>query len=185
MEKNYLEEVQKLVDEKLSKQTKKERLGLLRAEMKKSMPNIKTIENLIKFGVGKNVEISKILKEIEEKRKKSIPNIEDKFKEYVSQIYPDKQGKVSEDIIWKLKAFFESKEIKLDVNTYTKRGLSLIHIAVAMGDVELTQMLIDRGINLNSEGETGNWRPPVEWVSSLKESEDVRKLIKKHLKPHS
>ena len=62
MKKHYFEEVQKLVDEKLSKQTNKERLELLRIEMEKPIPSVKTIEDLLKFGVGKKIELSKILK---------------------------------------------------------------------------------------------------------------------------
>ncbi len=185
MEKHYLEEVQKLVDEKLSKQTNKERLELLRAEIEKPNPSVKTVENLLKFGVGKKIELSKILKEIEKKRKEENPYTERKFKEFVSELHPDRYGKVSKDVIHKLKEFLIKKELLLDVNIYTKKGICLIHIAVGMGDVELAQMLIDRGADLNSNGRDESWRFPCDWVTDIKESEDVRKLIKKHLKPHS
>ena len=41
--------------------------------MEKPIPSVKTIEDLLKFGVGKKIELSKILKEIEKKRKEENP----------------------------------------------------------------------------------------------------------------
>lgn len=185
MEKNYLEKVQRLVDEKLGKQTNKERYELLRAEIEKPAPNIKMIENLLKFGVGKRIELSKLLKEIEKKKKEENPYTEIKFNKYVSELLPDKYGKVSKDVIHTLKEFLSKEELKLDVNIYTKKGICLIHVAVGMGDLELAQMLIDRGANLNSTGRDDNWRHPYNWNSDIIESLDVIKLIKDHMNLHS
>jgi len=185
MEKHYLEQVQKLVDEKLSKQTNKERYEFLVSEMEKPCPNIKTIQNLLKFGVGKKIDTSELIRRVEEKIKMNTPLPENKFKDYVSELHPDKYGKISSDVLDKVKEFLIKKELKLDVNTYTKKGISLIHIAVGMGDVELAQMLIDRGADLNNQGRDKNWLIPSLWHSNVKESEDVKKLIKKHNKPHS
>ena len=184
MKKHYFEEVQKLVDEKLSKQTNKERLELLRIEMEKPIPSVKTIEDLLKFGVGKKIELSKILKEIEKKRKEENPYTEIKFKEFVSELHPDRNGKVSKDIIQKLKEFLIKKELLLDVNTYTKKGICLIHIAVGMGDVELAQMLIDRGADLDKGCCNGHGRRPMQWIPSsekTEEAKEVKELIKKRL----
>jgi ankyrin repeat protein len=185
MKKHYFEEVQKLVDEKLSKQTNKERLELLRIEMEKPIPSVKTVEDLLKFGVGKKIELSKILKEIENKRKGENPYTEIKFKEFVSELHADKNGKVSKEVIQKLKDFLIKKELLLDVNAYTKKGICLIHVAVGMGDAELAQMLIDRGADLNTNGRDESWRLPQNWVTDIKESQDVIQLIKKQLQPHS
>ena len=172
MKKHYFEEVQKLVDEKLSKQTNKERLELLRIEMEKPIPSVKTVEDLLKFGV-------------ENKRKGENPYTEMKFKEFVSELHADKNGKVSKEVIQKLKDFLIKKELLLDVNAYTKKGICLIHVAVGMGDAELAQMLIDRGADLNTNGRDESWRLPQNWVTDIKESQDVIQLIKKQLQPHS
>ena len=126
-----------------------------------------------------------LLKEIEKKRKEENPYTEIKFKEFVSELHPDRNGKVSKDIIQKLKEFLIKKELLLDVNTYTKKGICLIHIAVGMGDVELAQMLIDREVDLNTNGRDKSWRFPCDWITDMEVSEDVKKLIKNHVKPHS
>ena len=188
----YLAQVQKLVQEKLNSQSPEERLEMLNAEMKREKPDLSLIENLLEKGVGKEFSMEKVKETIEKNKKLNLTPIQ--FEEFISKLEPDSSGIIEPKELTKIKEFLRQEEITLNVEVLTSAnkfpphangGLNLIHIAVGMGDVELAQMLIDRGADLNSNGRDESWRFPCDWVTDIKESEDVRKLIKKHLKPHS
>jgi len=212
---NYLEQIQKLVQEKLESETPEQRLEKLNTELKKEKPDFPFIKSLIDLGVGKKMtmekvqiqfqkekdkkEIPKRLKLFNEEMKKYVPdislleslleqgigkkvdleevkvkirenkdkNIPKEFKKFVStELKTDEEGIISYKDMDKVKEFLMHKDVKLNVDAFTQRGPALIYIAVGMGDVELAQMLIDRGADLNSNGKSRTWNPPIYWNSS-------------------
>ena len=226
MEKNYLEEVTKLIEENIKEKSTEERLKLLNEETKKEKPNLDYIQKLLQKGVGKNMTMDDVLRLIKEKNftegvnkrieeikaeiEKLAPNIkkiqtlldegvdgkmtiesvmkiieENKttkiplyFKEFVSKLAPSGFGKIEEDELQIIKEHLKNKSVTLDVNTLTKKGITLLHVAVGMGDSELAELLIERGAILDSKG-NGSWRPPTQWITDvIKQSDKVKKIIK-------
>ena len=226
MEKNYLEEVTKLIDENIKEKSTEERLKLVNEETKKEKPNLDYIQKLLKKGVGKNMTMNDVLRlikkknftegvnkrieEIKAETEKLAPNIkkiqtlldegvdgkmtiesvmkiieENKttkiplyFKEFVSKLAPDEFGKIKDYELQIIKEHLKNKSVTLDVNTLTKKGITLLHVAVGMGDVELAELLIEREAILDSNG-NGSWKPPTQWGTDIKEQADkVRKIIK-------
>ncbi|MGA1277604.1 MAG: hypothetical protein ACO30P_04175 [Candidatus Kapaibacteriota bacterium] len=80
---------------------------------------------------------------------KSLPGI---FEEYVSNMSVHEGYSLSLEDLIKLKKYLSENHIELPVDTLTNTGISLLHIAVAMGDEQLVDILIERGANLRSNG---------------------------------
>ncbi len=226
MERDYLSEVTKLIEENIKEKSTEERLKLLNEETKKEKPDLDYIQKLLQKGVGKNMTMDDVLRLIKEKdfteavnkrieeikaeTEKLVPNIkriqtlldegvdgkmtiesvmkiieENRiskiplyFKEVVSKLTPDGLGKIKEDELQIIKEHLKNKSLILDVNTLTKKGITLLHVAVGMGDTELAELLIERGAILDSKG-NGSWRPPTQWVTDVVEQSDkVKKIIK-------
>lgn len=226
MERDYLSEVTKLIEENIKEKSIEERLKLLNEETKKEKPDLDYIQKLLQKGVGKNMTMDDVLRLIKEKdfteavnkrieeikaeTEKLVPNIkriqtlldegvdgkmtiesvmkiieENRiskiplyFKEFVSKLAPDGLGKIKEDELQIIKEHLKNKSLTLDVNTLTKKGITLLHVAVGMGDTELAELLIERGAILDSKG-NGSWRPPTQWITDVVEQSDkVKKIIK-------
>ena len=226
MERDYLSEVTKLIEENIKEKSIEERLKLLNEETKKEKPDLDYIQKLLQKGVGKNMTMDDVLRLIKEKdfteavnkrieeikaeTEKLVPNIkriqtlldegvdgkmtiesvmkiieENRiskiplyFKEFVSKLAPDGLGKIKEDELQIIKEHLKNKSLTLDVNTLTKKGITLLHVAVGMGDSELAELLIERGAILDSKG-NGSWRPPTQWITDVVEQSDkVKKIIK-------
>ena len=187
----YLAQVQKLVQEKLDSQSPEERLEMLNAEMKREKPDLSLIETLLEKGVGKEFSMEKIKETIEKNKKLNLTPIQ--FEEFISKLEPDSSGIIEPKELTKIKEFLSQEEITLNVEVLTSAnklpphangGLNLIHIAVGMGDVELAQMLIDRGADLDKGCCNGHGRTPIRWIPSPEKSEkakEVKELIKKRL----
>ena len=187
----YLAQVQKLVQEKLNSQSPEERLEMLNAEMKREKPDLSLIETLLEKGVGKEFSMEKIKETIETNKKINLTPIQ--FEEFISKLEPDSSGIIEPKELTKIKEFLSQEEITLNVEVLTSAnkfpphangGLNLIHIAVGMGDVELAQMLIDRGADLDKGCCNGHGRRPMQWIPSsekTEEAKEVKELIKKRL----
>ena len=216
---NYLEQIQKLVQEKLDSQSPEERLEKLNSELKKKSPDLSLIETLLEKGVGKKMTFESVKEKIEKKQrleklnaeiKKLNPDLEfietllekgvgkkmtmEKVKEAIKKNPFGKMpmeferlvGNLSnltisseKSSIRKIKKILSTKEVEVDVELALSDGKKLIHYAVNTGDVELAQLLIDRGANLNTNGANGQWRRPLDWIP-LFHSQEVKDLIKKH-----
>ena len=168
--------------EKDKKETKK-RLEIFNEEMKKFIPDISLLESLLKQGIGKKVDLEEIKVKIRENKDTNLPK---KFEEFVSeQLRTNGVGKIDNEEMKKLKEFLRHKDITFPVDVYTSKGPALIHIAVGMGDVELAQMLIDRGADLESQGSTGGWNSPLDWSNDFSPNpigfEEVKKMIEEEL----
>jgi hypothetical protein len=191
MAQGYLAQVQKLVQEKLNSQSPEERLEMLNAEMKREKPDLSLIETLLEKGVGKEFSMEKIKETIETNKKINLTPIQ--FEEFISKLEPDSSGIIEPKELTKIKEFLSQEEITLNVEVLTSAnkfpphangGLNLIHIAVGMGDVELAQMLIDRGADLDKGCCNGHGRRPMQWIPSsekTEEAKEVKELIKKRL----
>jgi hypothetical protein len=156
-----MEKVQIQFEKEKDKKETKKRLELFNKEMKKFVPDISLLESLLKQGIGKKVDLEEVKVKIRENKDRNLPK---EFEEFVSKgLETDGVGMIDDEDMEKLKQFLSQKDIKLPVDTFTSEGPSLIHIAVGMGDVELAQMLIDRGANLDSHGKTGGWSNPLDW----------------------
>ena len=216
---NYLEQIQKLVQEKLDSQSPEERLEKLNSELKKKSPDLSLIETLLEKGVGKKMTFESVKEKIEKKQrleklnaeiKKSNPDLEfietllekgvgkkmtmEKVKEAIKKNPFGKMAKEFEQLVGnlsvmsglsekssikKIKKTLSIKEIGVDVEISLIDGSKLIHCAVNTGDMELAQLLIDRGADLNTKGASGNWRRPADWRPAVY-SQEVFDLIKKH-----
>ena len=191
MAQGYLAQVQKLVQEKLNSQSPEERLEMLNAEMKRENPDLSLIETLLEKGVGKDFSMDKIKETIETNKKINLTPIQ--FEEFIAKLEPDSSGIIEPKQLTKIKEFLSQEEITLNVEVLTSAnkfpphvngGLNLIHIAVGMGDVELAQMLIDRGADLDKGCCNGHGRRPMQWIPSsekTEEAKEVKELIKKRL----
>ena len=187
----YLAQVQKLVQEKLDSQSPEERLEMLNAEMKREKPDLSLIETLLEKGVGTEFSMEKIKETIETNKKINLTPIH--FEEFISKLEPESSGIIEPKELTKIKEFLRQEEITLNVEVLTSAnkfpphangGLNLIHVAVGMGDVELAQMLIDRGADLDKGCCNGHGRSPIQWIPSPEKSEkakEVKELIKKRL----
>ena len=187
----YLAQVQKLVQEKLDSQSPEERLEMLNAEMKREKPDLSLIETLLEKGVGKEFSMEQIKETIEKNKKINLTPIH--FEEFISKLEPESSGIIEPKELTKIKEFLSQEEITLNVEVLTSAnklprpangGLNLIHVAVGMGDVELAQMLIDRGAELDKGCCNGHGRSPIQWIPSSEKSEkakEVKELIKKRL----
>ena len=216
---NYLEQIQKLVQEKIDSQSPEERLEKLNSELKKKNPDLSLIETLIQKGVGKKMTFESVKEKIEQKKrleklntetKKLNPDLEliesllekgvgkkmtmEKVKEAIEKNpfgkmpmeFEQLVGKLSkrsttsdDSSIKKIKKILSIKEVKVDVELALYDGKRLIHYAVNTGDVELAQLLIDRGADLNTKGTGDNWRRPADWRPAFY-SQEVFDLIKRH-----
>ena len=191
MAQGYLAQVQKLVQEKLNSQSPEERLEMLNAEMKRENPDLSLIETLLEKGVGKDFSMDKIKETIETNKKINLTPIQ--FEEFISKLEPDSSGIIEPKQLTKIKEFLSQQEITLNVEVLTSAnkfppcanvGFNLIHIAVGMGDVELAQLLIDRGADLDKGCCNGHGRRPMQWIPSsekTEEAKEVKELIKKRL----
>ena len=231
---NYLEQIQKLVQEKIEKQSPQERLEKLQLELKKENPDFSLIESLLEKGVGKKMTMEKVqmdflkkqekknkkeelsnnLRILNEELKKENPdfsliesllekgvgkkmNFEEikekrakmtikKYKSFVSKLQPDLRGVVKKEELEILKTFLKMTDIELNPDIPTKVKQRLIHIAVGMGDIELAQMLIDRGADLESEARYTvykGWKAPLDWSSRFNVDglATVKKMIEEEL----
>jgi len=190
MAQGYLAQVQKLVQEKLMNQSPEERLEMLNSEMKRKKPDLSLIETLLEKGVGEEISIEKVNEIIELNKKMSLTPIE--FEEFVSKLEPDSAGCIESSQLTKVKEFLRQYEITMNVEVLTSKaklptsvegGMNLIHIAVGMGDVELAQMLIDRGAELNNRCCNGKGSSPMRWIDNGKNVEGV-KTVKELLRKH-
>ena len=224
---NYLEQIQKLVQEKIEKQSPQERLEKLQLELKKEKPDFSLIESLLEKGVGKKMTMEKVqidflkkqekknnLRRLNEELKKENPdfsfikslidlgvgkkiNFEEikekrakmtikKYKSFVSKLQPDVRGVVKKEELETIKSFLRMTDIELNPDIPTKVKQRLIHVAVGMGDVELAQMLIDRGADLESEARYTvykGWKAPLDWSSAFNVDglATVKKMIEEEL----
>ena len=216
---NYLEQIQKLVQEKLDSQSPEERLEKLNEELKKKNPDLSLIETLIQKGVGKKMTFESVKEKIEQKErllklnneiKKLKPDLEfiesllekgvgkkmtmEKVKEAIEKNPFGKMPMEFEQLVGnlskrsitskkssikKIKKILSIKEVEVDVELALFDGRKLIQYAVNTGDVELAQLLIDRGADLNTKGANFNWRRPADWRPAFY-SQEVFDLIKRH-----
>lgn len=216
---NYLEQIQKLVQEKLDSQSPEERLEKLNEELKKKNPDLSLIETLIQKGVGKKMTFESVKEKIEQKErllklnneiKKLKPDLEfiesllekgvgkkmtmEKVKEAIEKNIFGKMPMEFEQLVGnlskrsitsekssikKIKKILSIKEVEVDVELALFDGRKLIQYAVNTGDVELAQLLIDRGADLNTKGANFNWRRPADWRPAVY-SQEVFDLIKRH-----
>jgi len=219
---NYLEQIQKLVQEKLDSQSPEERLEKLNEELKKKNPDLSLIETLIQKGVGKKMTFESVKEKIEQKErllklnneiKKLKPDLEliesllekgvgkkmtmEKVKDAIEKnpfgkmpmefeqlVRNLSKGSVTSEksSIKKIKKILSIKEVEVNVELLLFDGKKLIHYAVNTGDVELAQLLIDRGADLNTKG-NGGWRYPLDW-RPLFYSQEVFDLIKNNGAEH-
>ena len=183
---NFLAEIQALIEEKLNNQTEEERLELLNQEIKKKNPDISIIENLLQKGVGKKMTMEKILEKIE--KKGSTTESKEKkshFSQLVKSMKFDMTNMDSiKTTIEEVKFMLRSeKSFPFNVNTALPSGVNLIHIAVELGDVELAELLIERGADLESKGRGDICSTPVNWVSANDDSsKKVKAVIEKAIK---
>ena len=176
-----MEKVQIQFEKEKDKKETKKRLEIFNEEMKKFIPDISLLESLLKQGIGKKIDLEEVKVKIRENKDRNLPK---EFKEFVSrELKTDGDGIINAEDMKRLKEFLSLIDIKLPVDVCTSAGPSLIQIAVGMGDVELAQMLIDRGANLCSRGKTGGWNTPLQWGTIPKNRANAKKvktLLRKH-----
>ena len=191
MAQNYLEMIKGLVEEKISNMTPEERMDMLNAEMKKANPDNSLIETLIQKGVGKTMSMEKVLQKVETSKVKRKVNTNLKEAKNGFSALLKELGKAYTDVnkatevIGKIKkTLIDSPEIKFNVDVNLSTGTNLIHVAVEFGDIELAELLIKRGANVESRGKGGMSNSPLQWIviDNSSDSNKVKELIEEHLK---
>ena len=191
MAQNYLEMIKGLVEEKISNMTPEERMDMLNVEMKKANPDNSLIETLIQKGVGKTMSMEKVLQKVETSKVKRKVNTNLKEAKNGFSALLKELGKAYTDVnkatevIGKIKkTLIDSPEIKFNVDANLSTGTNLIHIAVEFGDIELAELLIKRGANVESKGKGGLCNTPLQWIviDNSSDSNKVKELIEEHLK---
>ena len=191
MAQNYLEMIKGLVEQKISNMTPEERMDMLNTEMKKANPDNSLIEKLIEKGVGKSMTMEKVLKKVETSKVKRKVNTNLKqaksgfsalLKELGANYTNEAESKKTIGNI--KKTLIDNPEIKFNVDANLSTGINLIHVAVEFGDIELAELLIKRGANVESKGKGGLCNTPLQWIviDSSSDSNKVKKLIEEHLK---
>jgi len=191
MAQNYLEMIKGLVEQKISNMTPEERMDMLNTEMKKANPDNSLIEKLIEKGVGKSMTMEKVLKKVETSKVKRKVNTNLKqaksgftalLKELGANYTNEAESKKTIGNI--KKTLIDSPEIKFNVDANLSTGINLIHVAVEFGDIELAELLIKRGANVESRGKGGMSNSPLQWIviDNSSDSNKVKKLIEEHLK---
>ena len=171
-----IEKIREKFEKKSIKAEQSTRLKELNAELKKLAPNMSLIKSLLQKGVGKEISMEEIESRIDKEKIKSIPR---EFTKFVSNLHSDGLGRTGKAKMKKLKEFL-SCDMELDIHKRTGDRKSLIHIAVGMGDTELAEMLIKRGIDVL--GGFSSWANTLDWYTTAKGAEAVKKLIKEELR---
>ncbi len=171
-----IEKIREKFEKKSIKAEQSARLKELNAELKKLAPDMSLIESLLQKGVGKEISMEEIESRIDKEKIKSIPK---EFTKFVSNLDSDGMGRIQKSEMKKLKEFL-SCDMELDIHKRTGDRKSLIQIAVGMGDTELAEMLIKRGIDVSGGGST--WAHPLYWKTSANGAGEVKELIKEELR---
>ena len=187
--KDFLKEINSLIEMRLTDMSEKDRLELFNEEMKKDSPDQVLIKKLVDMGIGKTISMEKVLTKVETQKIKKASQKETKT---IKEAYSNKINSLTSihfnnsESLATLESIKEilknNKEIKFNVNINLPSGLNLIHLAVERGDLELAELLIERGADLNSEGRGGNCSSPLNWINFSDESIKVKERISKELK---
>lgn len=156
---NYLEQVQKLLQEKLENQSPQERLEMLNGEMMKENPSISLIEKLLQQGVGKKMTMEKVKETIEKNKiklqqKPKKLSIEDAnsllIKEFQSETPNFEQVKLALDSGANPNVEFDFEEYER-VYSDCIMGFSPLHICALKDLIDLAILLIERGADIHKE----------------------------------
>lgn len=169
---NYLEQVQKLLQEKLENQSPQERLEMLNGEMMKENPSISLIEKLLQQGVGKKITMEKV-KETIEKNKIKLQQKPKKLskedatslliKEFQSETPNFEQVKLALDSGANPNVEFDFEEYK-EVSLYHK-GFYPLHICALKDLKDLAILLIEKGADIHKESNNGLQGTPLHFTA--------------------
>ena len=169
---NYLEQVQKLLQEKLENQSPQERLEMLNGEMMKENPSISLIEKLLQQGVGKKITMEKVKETIEKNKiklqqKPKKLSIEDAnsllIKEFQSETPNFEQVKLALDSGANPNVEFDFEEYK-EVSLYRK-GFYPLHICALKDLKDLAILLIEMGADIHKESNNGLQGTPLHFTA--------------------
>jgi len=170
---NYLEQVQKLLQEKLENQSPQERLEMLNGEMMKENPSISLIEKLLQQGVGKKITMEKV-KETIEKNKIKLQQKPKKLskedatslliKEFQSETPNFEQVKLALDSGANPNVEFVFEEYERADEDYTE-GFSPLHICALKDLKDLAILLIDKGADMYKESNNGLHGTPLHYTA--------------------
>ena len=169
---NYLEQVQKLLQEKLENQSPQERLEMLNGEMMKENPSISLIEKLLQQGVGKKMTMEKVKETIEKNKiklqqKPKKLSIEDAnsllIKEFQSVTPNFEQVKLALDSGANPNVEFDFEEYERLNLCHT--GFCPLHICALKDLKDLAILLIEKGADIHKESNNGLHGTPLHFTA--------------------
>lgn len=170
---NYLEQVQKLLQEKLENQSPQERLEMLNGEMMKENPSISLIEKLLQQGVGKKMTMEKVKETIEKNKiklqqKPKKLSIEDAnsllIKEFQSITPNFEQVKLALDSGANPNVEFDFEEYER-VDSDSIMGFSPLHICALKDLKDIAILLIEKGADIHKESNNGLEGTPLHFTA--------------------